>query len=128
MSAVAAILVWRLGRNLPYGHLSITVANPNGPQSNALQFSSLGASISSTSPTSGPTIGGTGVYITGVGFTSTTGVTFGGAPASFVIVSDTTIFRVSPRQSAGYANIVVTNPYNSAYSLFRYCQAPATTC
>jgi hypothetical protein len=112
----------------PYGILSITVANPNGPQSNALQFRSLGVHIDSVSPATGTTAGGTVVHISGGGFTSATGVTFAGAPASFTIVSDTQIDATSPRQSAGSANIVVTSAYNSSYALYRYCQAPATTC
>jgi hypothetical protein len=66
--------------------------------------------ITSISPTSGTTAGGTTVTITGSGFTGATRVAFGGVSAtSFNVVSDTQITAVSPVQTGAHY-IVVTGP------------------
>jgi hypothetical protein len=66
--------------------------------------------VSSISPTSGPAAGGTNVTITGTGFTGATGVSFGGAAASNIIVdSDTQITATSPAGS-GTVDVTVTTP------------------
>jgi hypothetical protein len=70
-----------------------------------------GPAITSISPSSGTTAGGTTVTITGSGFTGATKVAFGGVGAtSFTVVSDTQITAVSPAQAAGAHYIVVTGP------------------
>jgi hypothetical protein len=66
--------------------------------------------VTSVSPTSGPTTGGTNVTITGTGFTGATKVTFGTTAAtSFSVVSATQITAVSP-PSGGTQNIRITTP------------------
>ena len=71
-------------------------------------FSKNTPDITSLSPTSGDIAGGTAVTITGVGFTSATGVTFGGSAAtSVVVVSDTSITCVTPAHAVGAVNVVV---------------------
>ena len=65
--------------------------------------------ISSISPTSGTTAGGTSVTITGTNLTGTTSVTIGGnAASSLSVVSATSITAVTPSGTAGAKNIVVT--------------------
>jgi hypothetical protein len=67
--------------------------------------------VSSSSPTSGPTTGGTTVTVTGTGFTGATKVLFGAlAATSFTVVSATEITAVSPAQAAAVHNIYVTTP------------------
>jgi hypothetical protein len=67
------------------------------------------ASITSISPTSGSTGGGTSVSLTGTGFTAATGVNFGTTPAaSFTVNSDTSITAVSPAEAAGTVDITVS--------------------
>jgi hypothetical protein len=62
--------------------------------------------VTSVSPNSGPTTGGTTVTITGIKFTGATAVKFGSAPAtSFTVNSDTSITATSP---AGTAIVDVT--------------------
>ncbi len=61
--------------------------------------------ILSMSPTFGPETGGTTVVITGVNFSNTTMVDFGGIAATFVIDSDTQITAISP---AGTGTVPVT--------------------
>ena len=64
--------------------------------------------ITSVSPNSGNKDGGTLVTITGTNFTGTTGVTFGGVPATSVIVSsDTELTCVAPAGPAGPVNVQV---------------------
>jgi len=67
--------------------------------------------ISTVTPSSGTTAGGTAITITGTFFVGTTGVTVGGAAAtSFVVVNDTTITCVTPAGTAGAKNVVVLDP------------------
>ena len=67
--------------------------------------------ITSVSPVSGETIGGTTLNISGANFTGTTAVSFGGiAAASFKVNSDTSISATSPRHVAGVVDIAVTVP------------------
>ena len=66
--------------------------------------------ITSLSPTSGPTTGGTSVVITGTHFTGTTAVTFGGTAASYVVDSDTQITATSPAHEATTVDVRATAP------------------
>ena len=76
--------------------------------------------------------GGTTVTVSGTGFTSGTTVQFGSIPATSVTVhSNTSLSVVSPPNSAGVAEITVTNQVGtSAVSLadqFTYLPLPAVT-
>ena len=67
--------------------------------------------ISSISPNSGPTAGGTTVTISGTGFAVGATVKFGTTSATNVnVVGSTTITAVTPARSSGSVNVVVTNP------------------
>jgi hypothetical protein len=67
--------------------------------------------VTSVSPSSSETTGGTTIVIGGAGFVGATGVSFGGTPAaSFVVNNDNTIHAVSPTHSAGIVDIRVTGP------------------
>ncbi len=67
--------------------------------------------VTSLSPTSGPTAGGTSVTITGSNFAGATVVSFGGTPAtSFTVDSATQITATAPPRSAGAVNVIVTTP------------------
>jgi len=67
--------------------------------------------VTSVSPASGPTLGGTSVTITGTGFQAGASVTFGGgaALASATVVTATTITGTTGAHAAGAVNVVVTN-------------------
>lgn len=67
--------------------------------------------VSSLSPTSGTTAGGTAVTITGANFVNGATVTFGGVAATGVSVANsTTIAATTPVHSAGPVDVTVTNP------------------
>ncbi len=93
----------------------ITVRTPNGTATSATSFTvNPTLSFNSFSPTSGPV--GTVVTIRGIGFTGTSGVTFGGVPAStFTVASDMELWATVP-SGAVTGDIVVTNPLGTATS------------
>jgi hypothetical protein len=59
--------------------------------------------LTAISPASGTPAGGTSVTISGSHFTGATSVRFGGAAATFTVMSDTTILAVAPAGTAGNA-------------------------
>ena len=66
--------------------------------------------VTSISPTSGPQAGGTSVTITGTNLTGATGVKFGTAAATGVVVnSATSVTAISPA-GTGTVNVTVTTP------------------
>lgn len=77
--------------------------------------------ITNVSPTSGTTLGGTTVTITGTGFTGATAVTFGGTAAtSFTVDSDTQVTATTPAHAAGAVDVAVTAPGGTATSAGAY--------
>jgi hypothetical protein len=88
-------------------------------------------SVSSASPSQGPTTGGTVVTITGKGFQSGATVSFGSVQSTAVTVSsDTQVQAMSPAESAGTVAITVTDPTAQSSSLpsaFTYTSGPSVT-
>jgi IPT/TIG domain-containing protein len=71
----------------------------------------LGATVTSVSPRSGSTTGGTAVSVAGTNFVSGATVSFGGAAAgAVVVVSPTKITASTPPHKQGAVTVVVTNP------------------
>ena len=71
----------------------------------------FGPILSSVSPATGYTTGGTAVTLTGSGFTGATSVDFGGIAATHVAVhSATLITATSPADSAGIVDVTVLTP------------------
>ena len=67
--------------------------------------------VSSVSPNSGPTAGGTAVTINGTDFVSGATVKFGATAATGVtFVSSTTITATTPAHAAGDVDVEVENP------------------
>ena len=116
------------------GAVDVTVTTPGGSSatSSADKFIyDTTPSVTAVSPNAGPIGGGTVVTITGTGLADTTGVDFAGNPASYTIVSDTSITATSPSGSAGVADITVTNETGtsstSAADHFSYDAVPTVT-
>jgi hypothetical protein len=79
--------------------------------------------LTSVSPNTGSTAGGTAVTLTGTNFTGATNVTFGGTAATNrVVVNSTTITCTTPARTAGAKSVLVTTPggTNAANTLFTY--------
>jgi len=75
-------------------------------------------SVTSVSPTSGRTAGGTAVTISGSGFQSGATVAFGGnAATKVIVVSPASITAATPPHPAGTVTITVTNPNRQSATL-----------
>ena len=116
------------------GTVDVTVTTAGGTSaiSAADQFTYLAApTVTSISPNSGPSAGGTSVTITGTGFgLSVAFVTFGGNGATFIVNSATSITAISP-PGTGTVDVRVSTNRTSATSAadqFTYsATAPAIT-
>jgi hypothetical protein len=96
------------------GSVEVLVTNPDGQSASlpsGFTFVAVTPTVTSVSPTSGRTSGGTRVTLTGTNFVAGATVSFGGAAATSVVaVSAAQITAVAPPHKAGSVNIVVTNP------------------
>jgi hypothetical protein len=91
--------------------------------------SSAAPTITSLSPATGLSTGGTSVTINGTNLTGASAVTFGGTPATGVVVNSagTQITAVSPAHAAGTVQVQVTTPNGSATANYTYVTPPAST-
>lgn len=97
------------------GVVDLSVTTPNGTSANTAAdnytYTVAGPNITSISPTTGSTGGGTIVTINGNGFTGATAVSFGGTAAtSFIVNTDVKITATAPAHAAGSISISVTTP------------------
>ena len=98
------------------GPVDVTVLTPGGTSatSPADQYTYIAPplpTVTSVSPSSGPTSGGTSVVITGTNLTGATGVMFGNAAATTVTVTSATSITVTvPAGAAGTVDVTVTTP------------------
>ncbi len=114
------------------GTASINITTPGGTNWNNRLFTYKAPvppapTVSSLSPTSGTTAGGTTITITGTGFTGAAGIAIGGLPcAGFTVTNTTSATCTTPPGNAGTASVDVTTPNgtNSANALFTYIQPP----
>jgi hypothetical protein len=87
--------------------------------------------VTSITPNSGPTTGGTSVTITGTNFATGATVTFGSAAGTNVVVlNSTTLTVTTPAGGAGAVTVTVTNPGPQSGSLangFSYVLVPTVT-
>ncbi len=97
------------------GAVSVVVTNTDG-QSGSLaggytyNSANPAPAVTSITPSSGTINGGTGVTITGTGFSSGATVKLGGTAATGVtVVNGTSITATTPAHSAGAVSVVVTN-------------------
>jgi LPXTG-motif cell wall-anchored protein len=99
------------------------------PVASKVLISTAAPTVTSVSPTSGSTAGGTAITITGTNLGNASTVTVGSAACTnVVVVSATSITCTTPPGTAGTASIIVTagGQSNVANTLFTY-NAPATT-
>jgi hypothetical protein len=70
--------------------------------------------ITTISPSSGPTSGGSAVTITGTDLGQTNGVLFDGATANFLVISSTEVVALTPAGTAGQVDVVVSTAGGTA--------------
>ena len=97
------------------GSVLVLVVTPGGQVGNANAFTYVAAPmLTAVAPDTGPAAGGTTVTLTGTGLTGTTDVTFGGVPATGVlVVDDTTVTAVAPAHPAGVVDVSLGTPFGS---------------
>ena len=89
--------------------VTVTVNGQSGSLLNAFTYT-LPPTVTSVSPNTGPTSGGTAITISGTNFATGATVTLGSLPATnVVVVSSTQITASTPAQGASTVNITVTN-------------------
>jgi len=119
----------------PAGVTSITVTNPDAQSATANGFTYVVPLpvVTSVSPTSGPSNGGTIVQITGSNFQSGASVTFGTKPAQSVVVNSTSqILAITPaapatEQQSLPVDVIIRNPDGQSVTAtggFTYTAAP----
>lgn len=80
-------------------------------------------------PDAGPTAGGAPFYLFGTDLADVSSVTFGGTPATDVVVVDDFVMGTTPAHAVGTVDVVVTTPGGSATAkdAFTYQAAPVVT-
>ena len=108
--------------------ISVTTAGGTATAAGAYTYVALPApTISSVTPTVGPVAGGTTVVITGTDFAHVLSVTFGGAPTTYTVDSNTQITATTPEGIAGAAYVSVTTAAGTATSMGAYTYASVPT-
>ena len=103
------------------GAKDVVLTTPNGSITSVGGFTYFAApTISSLDVTSGPTVGGTSVVITGTELAATSSVTFGGTAATITARSSTTVTVSTPAKSAGTVDVIVTTTAGSVTSASAY--------
>ncbi|HET7213121.1 MAG TPA: IPT/TIG domain-containing protein [Terriglobia bacterium] len=96
------------------GSVDVAVTNPdgtNGVLTGGFTFTSGSLTVSSVSPNSGGTAGGTVVTVNGSNFASGATVTFGSVTAASVsFVSSTQLKATTPPHASGAVSVTVTDP------------------
>jgi hypothetical protein len=115
----------------PLGAVPVTVITAAGTSNAVSYFYLAQPTVTAVAPERGPAAGGTGVTLTGTGFTGASAVRFGATAAtSFTVVSDNQITAVAPAGS-GTAQITVTTPGGvsgaGSASAYAYLAAPVLT-
>ena len=110
--------------------VTVTVNGQAGSLTNGYTYD-VPATVTSVSPNTGTTAGGTSVTITGTNFATGATVTFGSnAATNVVVVSGTQITATTPAGTAGAVTVTVTNPGVAGGSLasgFTYVVIPTVT-
>jgi IPT/TIG domain len=103
------------------GAVNVAVTNPDGTGAmlpGGFTFGASSLTVSSVTPNSGATGGGTVVTIGGTNFVSGATVTFGGSSATSVsFMSSTQLKATTPAHAAGAVSVAVTNPDNASATL-----------
>lgn len=108
------------------GSVLVTVTTAGGSTAGLNYVYVDAPTISSVSPSSGSTTGGTSVTITGTGFATLSSATVDGSSSAFGVISDTVAVIITPPGAAGAVDIVMTTNGGSATAVaaFTYISGP----
>jgi hypothetical protein len=112
------------------GSVTVTVTVTGHKTGSVKYLYELPPTITSFTPTAGPTAGGTTVTITGTNFTAADEVRFGATTATaYTVTSSTTIRAIAKAHAAGTVKISVATIAGTATSTssYRYVPPPAVT-
>ena len=113
------------------GDVNVVVSTPGGSDTLTNGFAYLvSPTVTAVTPDEGPTAGGQTVTLTGTGFRAGMQVSFGGVPASGVVVgSATSLTATTPSHAAGDVNVAVSTPGGSDTLTdgYTYVVAPTVT-
>jgi IPT/TIG domain len=104
--------------------VSLTTA---GGTNNGLSYTYVAVpTVTTVTPDSGPTSGGTAVTVAGTALSTTGSVTVGGTAAPFSVIDDSTLSVVTPPGAAGAVDVVVTTDGGAATAAgaFTYAAGP----
>lgn len=95
--------------------VTVTTAVGTGTGSNLYSYATSPPTVTAISPTSGSTLGGTQVTITGTNFTGTPQVTINGvAAAQVTVINSTTLTAVTPAGTGSNGPVVVTTSFGNS--------------
>jgi hypothetical protein len=96
------------------GKVAVSATSSAGVGTLVPAFTYLKPALVRLTPTTGPSVGGTLVTITGTNLHGATGVSFGSIPATrYTVISASSIVAISPAGS-GAVNVTVTDPAGSS--------------
>ncbi len=109
--------------------VSLSLTNGDGTATKSSVFTyleSIAPTITTVSPSAGPTAGGNSLTVTGTEMGNVTDATVGGYEATIVSTTSTSVTIVAPPGVAGSTEVSVTNPAGVAEkaSAYRYVSAP----
>ncbi len=97
------------------GSVAIAITAPSGSDSLSSAFTyHAPPTLTSLSPTTGTTSGGTSVTLTGTNLSGATAVTFDGGAATITGTTATSVTVTTPAHAAGAVDVVATTPGGSA--------------
>lgn len=97
------------------GSVDVVITTPGGSMKLSHGYTyNASPTLSTITPISGPTSGGSGITISGTNLTGVTSVSIGGKPATYVnVLNATTLTAVSPANTLGNKDVVVTSAQGS---------------
>lgn len=108
------------------GSVSVSVTTAGGTN-NGFSYTYFDApTLTTITPTQGPTSGGIAVTLVGTALASTSAVTFDGSPVSFSVINGNVVSAIAPPGTVGAVDVAVTTDGGSAIATgaFTYVAGP----
>ncbi|UUN30606.1 IPT/TIG domain-containing protein [Streptomyces sp. FIT100] len=110
------------------GAAQVTVVSPGGTSAGLSYFYAALPTLTSVSPTQGPTTGGNTVTLTGTNLLNASSVRFGTTTATFSVVNSTQINATAPARTAGSVQVTAITPGGTSGGVgYQYVAPPTLT-